>query len=257
VQYLECKKADLKTVPLSKEAWYNKLCERMMSMALLLSLLTPLLTLGLFLMVWRFGSVIHHHENTLYVLTALIAVGLSVISVLIQLGQMGMPTDLIYALFFQGQLGLSFYLLVMFAGALKPKSKSQIALLRVRRELAVLGFLWLVPHATLLIVRALSALNPTGTLAFFIIIPLVITSFPVIRRLMTPSTWRGFHYWAYIVYGLIYFHLASITLLVQWNDGTAYGELAWLRLFIYTAIFVSYLTLKQKYYAPVKKSALS
>ena len=77
-----------------------------------------------------------------------------------------------------------------------------------------------------------------------IINPLVITSFPLIRRKLKPLAWRGFHYWAYIVYGLIYVHLASITILDQWNDGTPYGNLAWLRLSLYTLIYGTYVYLK-------------
>lgn len=223
-------------------------------MAIILSLLTPLLTLILLVGVWVWGPYLHRYEKWVYVITTFLVMPLVLVSVFLQTGQMESVHPIVYALLFQGQLGLAFYILVMFAGVLKPKSKSQITLLKVRRELAILGFLWLIPHATLLIIRALSALNPTGTLAFFIIIPLVITSFPLIRRKMKPDTWRGFHYWAYIVYGLIYLHIASITLIVQWNDGTAYGSLAWLRFFIYTAIFVAYLTLRQKYVHP-KKSA--
>ena len=165
-------------------------------------------------------------------------------NVLIQTGIFAPVNPWIHAIFFQGQLGLAFYLLVMFAGARPPKSKSQITLLKVRWELSSLGFLWLIPYVTLLIIRALSALNPTGTIASFIIIPLVITSFPLIRRKLKPLAWRGFHYWVYITYGLIYVHLASITILDQWNDGTPYGNLAWLRLYLYTLIYGTYVYLK-------------
>lgn len=213
-------------------------------MAIILSLLTPLMALLLFSIVWQWGALLHRYEKQVYLLTVILILPLTAVSVLLQTGNLEPVNPWLYALFFQGQLGLAFYLLVMFAGALRPKSKPQIALLKVRRELAILGFLWLIPHATLLIVRALSALNPTGTIAIFIIIPLVITSFPFIRRKMKPLAWRGFHYWAYVVYGLIYVHLASITVLVQWNDGTPYGNLAWLRLSLYTLIYGTYLYLK-------------
>lgn len=223
-------------------------------MAIILSLLTPLLTGLLLLGVWQGGSFLHRYERWFYIITSVAMMPLVGVSILLQTGAIATLDPVVYALFFQGQLGFAFFILVMFAGALRPKSKTQIMLLKVRRELAVLGFIVLVPHAVLLVIRALRALNPTGTLAFFIIVPLVITSFPVVRRKMTPATWRGFHYWAYIVYGLIYAHIASITVIVQWNDGTAYGDLAWLRFFIYTGIFIIYLTLKQKYHARKKNA---
>jgi DMSO/TMAO reductase YedYZ heme-binding membrane subunit len=154
------------------------------------------------------------------------------------------PDNLLYPILFQGHLALAFYLLVMFAGAFKHKSKAKITLLRVRRELAVIGFFMVMPHAALLIIEALSALNPTGTIAVFLMVPLVITSFPIIRRKFSRDGWLGFHKWAYITYGLIYVHLVTITVIAQTPPTNAYEELWWLRLIIYTMIFAAYLYLK-------------
>lgn len=213
-------------------------------MAWIESLMTPLLSLGVVLWVVYGGSHLHKHENMYYLGFSLVSITLTVFSVVFQQGIMTQPDNLLYPIFFQGHLALAFYLPVMFAGAFKHKSTAKITLLKVRRELAVIGFLMVIPHATLLIIRALSALNPTGTIAVFLMLPLVITSFPIIRRKFSRDGWLGFHKWAYITYGLIYVHIASITVIAQTPPSNAYEEMWWVRLLIYTLIFASYLGLK-------------
>ena len=213
-------------------------------MAWIESMMTLILTALVSVWIVYGGSHLHKHEHAYYVGFSLVSLTLTVFSVLFQQGIMTQPDNLLYPIFFQGHLALAFYLPVMFAGAFKHKSTAKITLLKVRRELAVIGFLMVIPHATLLIISALSALNPTGTIAVFLMVPLVITSFPVIRRKFSRDGWLGFHKWAYITYGLIYIHIASITVIAQTPATNAYEELWWVRLLIYTLIFVSYLGLK-------------
>lgn len=213
-------------------------------MAWIESLMTPILTGVVLIGVIYGGKHLHKHEHFYYLVFGILGLSLTLFAVLFQTGDLRPPDNLWYPIFFQGHLALAFYLLVMFAGAFKHKSKAKITLLRVRRELAVIGFFMVMPHATLLIIRALSALNPTGTIAVFLMIPLVITSFPIIRRKFTRDGWLGFHKWAYITYGLIYIHLVTITVIAQTPPTNPYEELWWFRLIIYTIGFLSYLVLK-------------
>ncbi len=213
-------------------------------MAWIESLMTPILTGLVLLWVILGGKHLHKHEHFFYLIFGLLGVSLTMFAVFFQLDIIPRPDNLLYPILFQGHLALAFYLLVMFAGAFKHKSKAKITLLRVRRELAVIGFFMVMPHATLLIIDALSALNPTGTIAVFLMVPLVITSFPIIRRKFSRDGWLGFHKWAYITYGLIFVHLVTITVIAQTPPNNAYEELWWLRLLIYTSIFVVYLVLK-------------
>ncbi len=213
-------------------------------MAWIESLMTPILTLLVLGWVITGGKHLHKHEHLYYLIFGIIGISLTIFAVFFQMGIMVQPDNLLYPIFFQGHLALAFYLLVMFAGAFKHKSKAKITLLRVRRELAVIGFFMVMPHATLLVITALSALNPTGTIAVFLMIPLVITSFPIIRRKFTREGWLGFHKWAYITYGLIYLHIVTITVIAQTPPTNPYEELWWFRLIIYTIIFMSYLVLK-------------
>jgi len=203
--------------------------------------------------VYKYGKHLHKNEYKYYLGATIIGVIGVVLTVLAQANILitaeTLRTPFIYELFFQGHLPLALFILVMFAGAFKNKSKPKIALMRVRRELAILGFLFLLPHAAFLIIPALTALNPTGTLALLIMIPLFITSFPKIRKKMHPLEWRKLHKWAYAAYAMIYLHLASITLIAQEDS------LRFVRFGLYTVIFAFYSYLKFKNYIIPKKKA--
>lgn len=227
-------------------------------MAIFLSFSGLWLVLLLTLFVIRFGRHLHKHEYRYYTVFAILTLAATVFSVLQQIEPTAwLTTPLIYQVVWQGHLTLALFILVMFAGAFKKKSKAKIVLTRVRRELAILGFMTLIPHATLLIITALSAFNPTGTLALLVMTPLFITSFPKIRKKMSPLSWRKLHRWAYPAYALIFLHIASITVIAQRGGSGEYNALWWLRLGIYTFIFAFYCYLKyQNYLKPsIQKAA--
>ncbi len=219
-------------------------------MDLFLSFSTVWLVAILAFFVTRFGGHLHKHEYTYYWGFTVLTVIATLFSLLAQFEVIDVArTPILYNILWQGHLTLALFILVMFAGAFKKKSKPKITLMKVRREMAIIGFLTLIPHATLLIVTALSALNPTGTLALLIMIPLFVTSFPKIRKKMHPLKWRKLHHWAYAAYAMIFLHLASITLIAQrTSDTNGYNQYWWLRLTLYTLIFSVYSVLKYKNY---------
>lgn len=221
-------------------------------MDLLLSFSSFILIALLALFVIKAGSHLHKHEYKYYIVAAVIATVATVFSVLAQFDVIDVTTPVIYQVFFQGHLTLAFFTLVMFAGAFAKKTKPKITLMKVRRELAILGFITLIPHAVLLLITALSALNPTGTLAFLIMLPLFITSFTKIRKKMHPLQWRKLHKWAYAAYAMIFLHLASITIIAQRGGDRAYDDYWLLRLFMYLIIFGVYTVLKFKNYILVQ-----
>ncbi len=217
-----------------------------------LSFLGLVLIIPLTFVVWRFGTHVHKHESKYYVVVGLFAFIVGVYAIVLQAISLDFKAEhpVWYAVLYQGHLTFPFFILVMFAGALKPKSKPKITLMKVRRELAIIGFLFLIPHAIYLVWLALSNLNPTGTLSFLIMLPLFITSFTQIRKKMHPTAWRKLHKWAYPAYALIYLHLASITLVfnILWfqaGDIDALGyALGYVRFALYTVIFGVYTILK-------------
>lgn len=219
-------------------------------MDLFLSFSTVWLVALLAVFVVKYGSHLHKHEYKYYTVITILTVAATIFSLLAQFDVIQIArTPILYNILWQGHLTLALYILVMYAGAFKKKSKPKIVLMKVRRELAIIGFLTLIPHATLLIVTALSALNPTGTLALLIMIPLFITSFPRIRKKMHPLSWRKLHHWAYAAYAMIFLHLVSITVIAQrGGDATGYNQYWWLRLTLYTLIFGVYSYLKYQNY---------
>ncbi len=193
------------------------------------------------------GKHLHKNEYKYYWGVGILMSIATIVAILAQFDVLMTMEDIqgipfVYQAIFQGHMTFAFFMLVMFAGAFKKKSKPKIMLMRVRRENAIIGFMFLVPHAAFLLITALSALNPTGTIAFLIMIPLFITSFPKIRKKMHPLQWRKLHKWAYAAYAMIFIHLASINTIAQEDS------LRFVRLGIYTVIFGVYTYLKFKNY---------
>jgi len=212
-----------------------------------LSFTTFILLIPLTLFTVYLGKHLHKNEYKYYWIVGILMSIASIIGVLAQL-EIGLTMDdirnipFVWQIIYQGHMTFALFMLVMFAGAFKKKSKAKITLMRVRRENAILGFMFLVPHAVFLIITALSALNPTGTIVFLIMIPLFITSFPKIRKKMHPLQWRKLHKWAYPAYAFIYIHVASINTIAQEDS------LRFVRLALYTIIFAVYTYLKFKHY---------
>ncbi len=195
----------------------------------------------------KLGTHLHKNEYRYYLGMTVLAIIGTVFALLHQFGRTDvLGLDVLYPLFFQGHLTLAFFIIVMYGGAFKKKTKPKITIMKVRREMAILGFLTLIPHAVLLIITALEAMNPTGVIATTILLPLFITSFPKLRKKMHPTEWRGFHRWAYLAYLAIYAHLAAINLIAQ-DDAFRF-----VRLGIYTIIFGIYTILKFKNYILIK-----
>lgn len=217
----------------------------------LLDLLGILFLFPLTLFVIYFGKHLHKNEHKYYVIIGLFALLTGIYAIYLQVigTDLKVENRVLYALVFQGHTTFPFFVLVMFAGAFKKKSKPKLTLMKVRRELAIIGFLFLIPHAFLLVWLALTNLNPTGTIAFLIMLPLFVTSFPKIRKKMHPLQWRKLHKWAYLSYAMIYIHIASITIVFNLMNNTGTELLfGFVRFGLYTAIFGVYTYLKFKNY---------
>ncbi|TVP96705.1 MAG: hypothetical protein EA374_00825 [Acholeplasmatales bacterium] len=216
-------------------------------------------------LVVRYGKTVHKNETRFYWIFGIVFTFIAFLAlvVLIQSDVATFKTDapIAYALLFQGHIPFAFFVLVMFAGAFKHKSKAKATLMGVRRELAIIGFFSLLPHVVLLIWLALSNLNPTGTVAFLLMIPLFITSFRSIRKKMKPVNWRKLHKLAYAVYAIIFLHLASITIVFNimnnQEDMLAF-VLGFVRFALYLIVFAVYTWMRLKNRRPrLKKPPLN
>jgi len=163
-------------------------------------ILTPIL----FFLILFFSRHIHRNQYK-YELGAFI---LANVVILIQPRFLNIRIPFLNLLITSGHLSLAIFLLVIFTGVLKKNSKAKKSLSLVRGELAVIGFILLLPHAFARLALALSGYNMSGLFAFIILIPLVVTSFMFIRKKMNPKHWKNLHKSAYIAYLLIYIHLA-------------------------------------------------
>jgi len=137
--------------------------------------------------------------------------------------------------FNEGFLGVSFFLIVMFTGVLS-KGKLKRNLSQIRAQYAIIGFILISGHALpylfYLLEEGLIFIHltiPFGIICYVLFVPLFITSFMIIRRRMTFTQWKRIHKFAYLEYGLMFFHLFLI------NNS---------RQIFYLVIFVIYTILK-------------
>lgn len=161
-----------------------------------------IVALILFGVVLYFYKQIHMRQYR-YMMGALIISLLTILLALLSI-DLGPLTRFIES----GHLALGFFLLVIFAGVLKKNTLPKKALTLVRGELAVIGFIFLLPHAFTRLELALSGYNSNGILAMITLIPLVITSFMFVRKKMSPKSWKTLHKLSYLTYFIIYAHIA-------------------------------------------------
>lgn len=107
----------------------------------------------------------------------------------------------------RGHFTLAFFILIMFAGVMKKTWIPYKKILLVRGDLAIMGFIFLLPHGIERLSLALGGYNTSGLIAAIIMIPLTISSFMSVRKNIRPDRWRKLHKLAYVAYLMIYFHL--------------------------------------------------
>lgn len=179
----------------------------------------------LILLAFYFKGVIRKRATIIYIIVTV----LSVIAIFVTGFKPLAPIQ-------KGAFGLSFFYVVMLAGALKDKSKLRSALMSVRKEFSIIGFIFISPHAINLFLKFLEnkiSLPIFGVIIYVIMIPLFITSFTVIRKKFKYQTWKKLQRFAYISYILLFVHL-----IVQSSNPNQ---------IIYILMFVIYFGLKIAY----------
>jgi len=138
-----------------------------------------------------------------------------------------------------GHISFGFFLIVMIAGILSKKSILYKRILLIRGELAIMGFIFLLPHALNKLSLALNLYNFTGLIAFILFIPLVTTSFMSIRKKMKPKNWKNLHKLSYIAYFMLYIHV-GFTIYISNSIYVSFKNYS----FLYHFIFACYLLMK-------------
>lgn len=164
---------------------------------------------------------IHQYRYILYIINTVLALSLS-------------HETANYITF--GFIALSFFVVVMYTGVLE-KGVLRKRLSMVRAELAVLGTIYLIPHAlayTGLVLDDIGIFNGPltyyiGLLTGIVIAPLAVTSLTFVRKQFTYKQWKKLHQLAYLVYGLLALHL-----IIQQTE----------RMWLYILLFGFYTVLK-------------
>jgi DMSO/TMAO reductase YedYZ heme-binding membrane subunit len=206
--------------------------------AFLRGILGILLMAPLYVVALKFGKPLVKYEKKVYLVVLILVFLMGFLHVVFTF-----DIPVLDELIAGGPLSFALFALVMFAGALKPKSNPKKTLLYVRRPFAMIGFLFLIPHAMSRLSLALGGYNTSGLIAFVLMIPLIVTSWPSIRKQLKAGVWTKVHRLAYVVYLILYVHLA-------FDISTANG----LRFFpspgyvwFYHGLFALYLVLKIHY----------
>ncbi len=139
------------------------------------------------------------------------------------------------------------FTIVMYTGVLDKKKDITKKLLSIRGELSIIACILTLGHNILYGITNFAILftNPTSfklpkliaaiisVILIIIMIPLMITSFPNVRKKIPFKTWKAIQRSAYVFYGLIYVHVMCL-FIPKMQKGKFYDVL------IYTFIFALY-----------------
>lgn len=200
-----------------------------MTMAFLNANIAFIIAIILYGLIHFFNRWIHRYNGWIFIVSLILAF----LTIFIDIPFIGSMID-------SGHVALVLFLLVMTAGILAKKSTAYKKLLLVRGDLAILGFIFLVPHGIVRLSLALYGYNPTGLFATIIMLPLVLSSFMIIRKKIRPDRWKKLHQFAYLAYLLIYIHLGFD---ISINSTNVYLLISPFSL-IFHLYFILYITLK-------------
>jgi DMSO/TMAO reductase YedYZ heme-binding membrane subunit len=183
-------------------------------------ILISILIVAMFIIL--FHKKIKKHANIFYIISGLIAIGF-VLYFQFNLGNQ-VPKDInkyVVTIFSRSAVSTALFTIVMYTGVLDKKLNITKKLLSVRGELSIIAciltlghnvlygntyFVTLfVDHTTLTWAKLIAALISLVLIAMML--PLMITSFPSVRKKIPFKKWKAIQRLAYVFYGLIYVHV--------------------------------------------------
>ena len=215
-------------------------------------LISILLTLLIILIGRNF---IKKHSKLCYTLSAVISIALIITS---YSGIISNVSPFIKAyilpIFTKSAFATSLFVVVMYTGALKNGSKLMKVLMPIRAELSIIASILTLAHNIIFgrYYFVILFINPkslslnillaaiVSVLLITIMLPLMITSFPSIRKKMKYKTWKKIQRFAYLFYGLIYIHVMLIMLPVATTGNSQYI----LNVLIYSLVFITYAVMR-------------
>lgn len=215
-------------------------------------LISILLTLLIILIGRNF---IKKHSKLCYILSAIISIALIIAS---YSGALSNVSPFVKAhilpIFIKSAFATSLFVVVMYTGALKNGSKLMKILMPIRAELSIIASILTLAHniifgryhfITLFTNPKSMSLNMLlaaiiSVVLIAIMLPLMITSFPSIRKKMKYKTWKKIQRLAYAFYVLIYLHIMLIMVPVAKAGNIQYI----LNVLIYNLVFLIYAVMR-------------
>ncbi len=108
---------------------------------------------------------------------------------------------------FSGHFSLALFILVMLAGVMKKNGIYRSVIDPVRGDLSLYGFIYLLPHIFSRFDMYINGFNPIGSIAYLLMIPLLVTSIRNVKKNIETEKWQEMHKLGYLVYFLIYIHV--------------------------------------------------
>ena len=211
---------------------------------------------------------IKKHANICYILTA-------ILSILLVVGSYtgiiwALPswfTTTILPLLIKSTLSTAIFVIVMYTGAFKNGSKLIKFLMPIRAELSIIAGILTLAHnisfgkyhfvglftAPETMSTNMKAAAGISILLIAIMVPLLITSFPCVRKLMKPKAWKRLQRLAYVFYALIYAHVMAIMLPIALTGDITYT----INVIVYSIVFIAYALMRISKFLTKKSSAKS
>ena len=160
----------------------------------------------------------------------------------------------ILPLFTNSAFATSLFIIVMYTGALKNGSKLMKLLFPIRAELSIIAsiltlahnIIWGRYHFVALFTNPKSmALNMLlaaiiSLILIAIMLPLMITSFPNVRKKMKYKSWKNLQRFAYAFYGLTYLHILLVMMPMARTGNAKYL----INVLVYSIIYLTYAALR-------------
>ncbi|MBQ6517284.1 MAG: FMN-binding protein [Anaerolineaceae bacterium] len=157
----------------------------------------------------------------------------------------------VWPVFARGALAGAMFVLVMCTGALPNGSAAMKMFMPVRANLSIIACILTLGHNIAYGKTYFNALffepsrlsTPTllaaicSLIMIIIMLPLFITSFRTVRKMMEAKNWKRLQRWAYLFYGLLYCHIMLLAVPNAINGRAGYA----LTVFVYSLVFLSYL----------------
>lgn len=198
---------------------------------------------------------IKKHANICYILTTILSILLIVGSYTGVIWTLpAWFTTTLLPILIKSTFSTALFVIVMYTGAFRNGSKLIKFLMPIRAELSIIAGILTLAHnisfgknhfvnlftAPETMQTNMKAAAGVSIILIAIMVPLLITSFPSVRKCMKPKSWKTLQRSAYLFYGLIYIHVMLIMVSVALSGDTNYIT----NVVIYSVVFITYAVMR-------------